>query len=110
IHHAIHWLDGIKQDSIEYEDLINTTHQGSRVYSYFEHLYFDPEAIGFLHFLEKEQQITPYLREIIINRALAVQEEPINLSQLKVIVLMVLWSRNEPINYRIFEELLKENN
>ena len=37
--------------------------------------------------------LTPSLRELIIDRAMAVEDERVELDKLKVIVLMVLWTR-----------------
>ena len=47
-------------------------------------------------------------REMIVERALALGEGEIELENLKVIVLMVLWQQDRPINGLILDELLNE--
>ena len=66
-------------------------------------------AVGFLAFLESAGMLTPPLRELIIERALAVEEEPVPLEAFKVIVLMVLWTRQGNLDSLILEELLPDD-
>jgi Smg protein len=46
---------------------------------------------------------------MIVERALALGETEIELENLKVIVLMVLWQQDRPINGLILDELLNES-
>jgi len=46
---------------------------------------------------------------MIVERALALGETEIELDNLKVIVLMVLWQQDRPINGLILDELLNES-
>ena len=66
------------------------------------------ESIGFLTFLEHAGQLTPTQREIVIERALAIEDTPIPLDMIKVIVLMVLWSQQADIDVLLLEELLHD--
>ena len=66
------------------------------------------ESIGFLSFLENAGQLTPTQREIVIERALAIEDTPIPLDMIKVIVLMVLWSQQADIDVLLLEELLHD--
>jgi len=66
------------------------------------------EGCGFLLFLENANVLTPLLREIIIERAMALADANISLERLKVIVLMVLWSQQHPIDSLVLEELLSD--
>ena len=52
--------------------------------------------------------LSPSLRELIIDRAMAVEDERVELDKLKVIVLMVLWTRRGNVDTLILEELLPE--
>ena len=52
--------------------------------------------------------LTPVLREIIIERAMALAEDNVSMEKLKVIVLMVLWSQQHSIDSLILEELLAD--
>ena len=53
-------------------------------------------------------QLTPTQREIVIERALAVEDTPMPLDKIKVIVLMVLWSQQADIDVLLLEELLHD--
>ena len=44
-------------------------------------------------------------REIIIERALAVDESPVTLSKLKIIVLMLMWSQGKEPDALMFDDL-----
>jgi Smg protein len=66
------------------------------------------EARGFLAFLESARVLTPPLRELIIDRAMALEDEVVELDKLKVIALMVLWARRGSVDTLILDELLPE--
>jgi len=66
------------------------------------------EGRGFLAFLEGAKILTPLLREIIIERAMALAEDSVSIDKLKVIVLMVLWNQQHSIDSLILEELLSD--
>ena len=66
------------------------------------------ESRGFIAFLESARVLTPSLRELIIDRAMAVEDDAVELDKLKVIVLMVLWTRRGNVDTLILEELLPE--
>ena len=48
-------------------------------------------------------------RELIIERAMALENFNITLNRLKVIVLMVLWQQEQPIDTLLVDELLNED-
>ncbi|MDD3676234.1 DUF494 family protein, partial [Thauera propionica] len=48
-------------------------------------------------------------RELIIERAMALEGFNITLNRLKVIVLMVLWQQERPIDTLMVDELLSED-
>ena len=66
------------------------------------------ESRGFLAFLESAHVLTPPLRELIIDRAMALEDEVVELDEFKVIVLMVLWTRRGDVDTLVLEELLPE--
>lgn len=82
--------------------------RGIRAYSRTELSKLTREARGFLTFLESAGMLTPPLRELIVERALALKTEPVPLEQFKVIVLMVLWTRQGNLDSLILEELLPD--
>jgi Smg protein len=62
-------------------------------------------AVGFIQFLESAGVLTAAQREIVIERALTLQESPVSLGKLKIIVLMLLWSQGKEPDALMFDDL-----
>lgn len=73
-------------------DSVPWTSTGTRVYSVQEQTHLGIECLGFLKFLENAGELPPHLREVVLDRAMATRDSPLQLDQLKIIVLMVYWS------------------
>ena len=82
---------------------------GLRVYSRSEVARLSAEARGTIAFLEDAGVIDPALRELIIEHAMAAPHEEVGLSELKVIALMVLWTREGSLDTLILDELLTDD-
>ena len=70
----------------------------------------DTECRGFLIFLEQMDILTPTSRELVIDRIMALDTDEIDISELKWVILMVLF--NEPGHeaaYAWIEDLVFEN-
>jgi len=106
---ALEWLSGLRQLS-DGERPAQFSRAGSlRIYSDDEQVRLGVECRGFLLFLENAGILDSECREMIVERALALGETEIELESLKVIVLMVLWQQDRPINGLILDELLNES-
>lgn len=108
ISEALDWLAGLdRSDAV----LLQLRPQGDalRVYDEEEHARLPIECRGFLTFLEQAGTLDPELREIVVERALALPDREISLSKLKAIVLVVLWRRQHEFDALILEELLSED-
>lgn len=79
---------------------------GFRVYAQQEVAILGTPAMGFIQFLESAHLLDAQQREIVIDRALAINECPVPLDKLKVIVLMMLWSQGKEPDMLMFDELL----
>jgi Smg protein len=75
------------------------------VYSPAEQDHFGEGSIGFISFLESAGVLPPPMREMVIDRASAISGSPIDLEDLKIIVLMVFWSVGEEPDALILDEL-----
>ena len=62
-------------------------------------------SISFISFLESAGVLPPPMREMVIDRASAIPGNPIDLEDLKIIVLMVFWSLGEEPDALILDEL-----
>lgn len=64
-----------------------------RVYADAEESRLDAECRGFLMFLERSGVLDPLQRELVIDRAMALDQEEIDLDDLKWVVLMALFNQ-----------------
>jgi Smg protein len=76
-----------------------------RIYSIAEQEHLGAQSLGFVCFLEASGVLPPYMREIVIDRALAAPGDPVTLDDLKIIVLMVYWSFGEEPDALVLDEL-----
>jgi len=108
IHDAIAWLNGLEPPR---ENNLLQSLESSRSFRGFtalETTKLTTEGRGFLAFLESAHVLSPLLREIIIERAMALPDATVGLEKLKVIVLIVLWTRRGSVDALILDELLPE--
>lgn len=80
-----------------------------RVYAPLEMERLGVECLACIHFLESAGALPPELREVVIDRALAVPEPPLDLDDLKIIVLMVYWSVGVEPDALILDELCDDS-
>jgi len=103
IEDALTWLDGLTQGAQSAAHAQSA--RGVRVYTEAERDLLGEESIGFVSFLESSGVLAPPMREMVLDRAKAAGETPIDLEHLKVIVLMVFWSVGEEPDALILDEL-----
>lgn len=103
IQDALRWLDGLANTA---ESVTGSPVPGSmRIYTDAEREVLDEQAVGFITFLESAGVLAPPLREMVIDRALAVGSGAMGLEDLKIIVLMVFWSLGEEPDALVLDEL-----
>ncbi len=103
IQEALTWLDGLAGTAESY-----VGQQGDaslRLYSAAEQDHLGEASIGFISFLESAGVLPPRMREMVIDRANAINGGPLDLEDLKIIVLMVFWSLGEEPDALILDEL-----
>jgi len=66
------------------------------------------ESRGFIAFLEGAKILTPLLRELIIERAMALPDDVVGAEKLRVIVLMVLWTRRGNVDALVLDQLIPD--
>jgi Smg protein len=103
IQDALRWLDGLASSA---QACTGTPVQGSmRIYTEDESDVLGEASIGFIAFLESAGVLPAPMREMVIDRAMAVGDGPVELDDLKIIVLMVFWSLGEEPDALILDEL-----
>ncbi len=122
IEEALAWLDGLSlathsaglparnasnamSSQLPHGGSIAESAASMRVYSVSEQNRLGAECLGFLHFMETAHVLRAPLREVVIDRAMASNAEPLSLDDLKIIVLMVYWSFGEEPDALVLDEL-----
>ena len=103
IQEALTWLDGLATLAESYDG--QQSENSMRVYSIAEQELLGEESIGFISFLESAGVLPPPMREMVIDRATAISSGPLDLEDLKIIVLMVFWCLGEEPDALILDEL-----
>jgi len=101
IEKAIAWLEGLT--SLQDNDLSNSKQKKSsfRVFSEQEKQKLNKECMGFILFMDNIGAFDQNIREIIIDRVMALEAPEIDLEQLKWVILLVLF--NQPGHEAAFE-------
>lgn len=106
IDEALGWLHGLAQSTERFAPVEHASANSLRAYTDEEYHALGSEAIGFITFLENSGVLRPALREILIERAEAIDEAPVSLDSMRIIALMVLWSQETEVDHLLLEELL----
>lgn len=109
---ALGWLTDLAQTTLGFADRPSPTAASlpaTRIYVAQETDVLGTAAVGFVQFLESAAMLNPVQREIVIERALAIGESPVQLDKLKIIVLMVLWSEGKEPDGLMFDELFLDD-
>jgi len=108
IQDALDWLNTLTRRPDEGLPESMDARTSFRGYSADESSKLTLESRGFIAFLESARILTPLLRELIIERAMALPSDAVGLDTLKVIVLMVLWTRRGNVDALILDELIPD--
>jgi Smg protein len=109
---AITWLqglDGAAEPAPALPWLMQPQPGSTRIYPPHEQHHLGVQALGFLSFMESAGQMTPQLREVVIERAMAAPGGPVSLDDLKIIVLMVYWRFGQQPDVLLLDELCDDH-
>lgn len=105
---AVEWLKGLRLAASQEAPTPAAGSQSIRFYTDAELTRLDVAARGFISFLETAGVLDMRRREMAIERAMALNDAEVSLSQFKVIVLMVLWQERANVDALILDELLTD--
>ena len=105
ISEALHWLAGVGRAPQGVREPLPDARTTFRAYAPRELAKLDTACRGFLMTLEHSGILNAETRELVIERALAAAGDTLNLEQLKLVVLMVLWNREMPTSQLVAEDL-----
>jgi Smg protein len=106
---AIRWLAGLEHSHGSGGLLTAPQPHAQRCYDPREIAKLPADCRGFLAYLEQAGAIDAATREMILERAMAVDKPLVPLGKFKVIVLMVMWRRQLALDNLAFEDLLVED-
>lgn len=90
---AFSWLDELAAMRQNSTALPVTAHHALRIYTSAETKRLDAESRGFLIFLEQIGVLDPLSRELVIDRIMALESDETDLTDLKWVILMVLFNQ-----------------
>lgn len=93
VNKAFDWLDELAQQRPLAEAGPNAMRGPVRIYVDVEEARLDAECRGFLMFLEQGGILDATQRELVVDRVMALDQEEIDLDDLKWVVLMVLFNQ-----------------
>lgn len=108
IDRALDWLEGLL--NIQASTFILTTTTSIRIYTSDESYKLNVEIRGFLLFLQQMGILNTVTRELVIDRLMAIDEQEVDLPQVKWVTLLVLFNQpNEEAALACMENLVLEN-
>src|SRR4249920_1856673 len=108
IEDALDWLNSLTREPDEGLPESLDARSSFRGYTADESSKLPLESRGFIAFLESAKILSPLLRELIIERAMALPNEVVGLDKVKVIVLIVLWTRRGNVDALVLDELIPD--
>ncbi len=106
IDEAFGWLAGLAGE--RHRAVASPSADAIRIYTDREYEHLGTDCLNYLCSLEQQNAVPADLRELIIDRAMAMND--LTLEHFKIIVLMVLWSRNQAVDCLLVETLLDADN
>ena len=106
IDEAFGWLAGLAGE--RHRAVASPSADAIRIYTDREYEHLGTDCLNYLCSLEQQNAVPADLRELIIDRAMAMDD--LTLEHFKIIVLMVLWSRNQAVDCLLVETLLDADN
>ena len=109
INQAFEWLDGLAARQ-ETPVMVFNEERSFRIFTDQELARLDVQGRGFLLFLEQAGVLSSETRELVIDRVMALETDEIDLTQLKWIILMVLFNQpGQEEAYAWMEDLMFED-
>lgn len=107
---AFAWLEGLVKMREDCSDYPLPSHRSVRTYTEEETRRLSTECRGFMLFLEQVGVLDTITRELVIDRAMALETDEIGLDQIKWVVLMVLFNQpGQEAAYAQMEDLVFNN-
>ncbi len=90
---AFTWLEGLSPTNLDITDTSSSQRCSIRLFTIVEQQKLNTTCRGFLLYLEQLGVLDPVIRELVIERIMALDGDEINIDQVKWVVQMVLFNR-----------------
>lgn len=103
---AFDWYSSLNEMTQAASGIEAADRAGYRIFSDAENDKINGESRSFLLFLEQASVLNPAQRELVIDRAMALQQPEVTLDEIKWIVLIALWSQGKARDYLFIEDVI----
>ncbi len=110
IEKAFAWLEGLTNLQQTSDLKSNSSKKSVRIFAEFEKQKLNQECMGFILFLDNIGAFDQNIREMIIDRVMALESAEIDLEQLKWVILLVLFNQpGQEAAYTWIEDVIFED-
>ncbi len=102
--HAVDWVKDLRR-SVQ-QPQYQQDPAALRIFCEMERSRINDESLNFLCLLQKSELITAYERDLIIDRAMVLPQETLNMEDIRWITMMVLWDESRKQDYLFVEDAL----
>ena len=107
IEEAFDWFSQLKVMSDKIPQAIDAKENTNlRIFTEKEYKKISSEGLGFILFLEQAKVLNSIEREIIIDRAMALNQNIISIDEVRWVVMMALWNNGKENDYLFVEDAL----
>ncbi|MDA7751221.1 DUF494 domain-containing protein [Methylophilaceae bacterium] len=111
IEEAFDWFSQLKSMSDKIPKAINANENNNlRIFTEKEYKKISSEGLGFILFLEQAKVLNSVEREIIVDRAMALNQHIISIDEVRWVVMMALWNNGKENDYLFVEDALYNKN
>ena len=103
---AFDWFHIMKSRLVEPSDIDKHQHTSMRIFSDSEYKKISLESISFLIFLQQANVINHVERDLIVDRAMALEQAHINIAEMRWITMIALWNAGREKDYLFVEDAL----
>ena len=107
IEEAFDWFSQLKAMSDKIPQAIDAKENTNlRIFTEKEYKKISSEGLGFILFLEQAKVLNSIEREIIIDRAMALNQNIISIDEVRWVVMMALWNNGKENDYLFVDDAL----